>query len=232
MSITFDNLELRHGAFSLNADLRIDTGSRVALLGPSGGGKSTLLSALAGFHTPHQGRVLVDDADLTDLAPAKRPVTLLFQDHNLFPHLSAEQNIGLGLRPNLKLSSSEHQVVQEALARVGLKGQGRKRPAEMSGGQQQRVALARALLRDRPILLLDEPFAALGPALKREMFALVDEILDGTNTTMIMVTHQPEDAAAICDQVIVVAEGTAEKPVKTATVLRNPPRALAEYLGK
>ncbi|WGI21719.1 ATP-binding cassette domain-containing protein [Amylibacter sp. IMCC11727] len=231
MTITFDNITLTQGDFTLTADLSIEEGHKIALLGPSGGGKSTLLSALAGFKQPDQGRILWNGTDITNAHPAKRPITLLFQDHNLFPHLTVAQNIGLGIRPNLRLSDQEHQIVADALTRVGLKGQGPKRPAQLSGGQQQRVAIARALLRDKPILALDEPFAALGPALKHEMLDLVAEIVDTANATLIMVTHQPEDAAWITDQTVLVAEGTAHPPQDTKDLLANPPEVLKAYLG-
>lgn len=231
MTITFDKLILTQGDFTLRADLQIEEGHKIALLGPSGGGKSTLLSALAGFIAPTAGRILWNSEDISQTIPAKRPVTLLFQDHNLFPHLNVAQNIGLGIRPNLRLSASEHQIVADALARVGLDGQGEKYPAQLSGGQQQRVAIARALLRDKPILLLDEPFAALGPALKHEMLDLVAEIVDVANATLLMVTHQPEDALWISDQTVLIAEGQAFPPQDTKTLMANPPEVLRAYLG-
>jgi thiamine transport system ATP-binding protein len=232
LTITFDNLILRQGDFTLTADLSIEEGHKIALLGPSGGGKSTLLSALAGFMAPESGRILWNGEDITNTHPAKRPVTLLFQDHNLFPHLTVAQNIGLGIRPNLRLSAQENQIVVDALARVGLKGHNDKRPSQLSGGQQQRVAIARALLRDKPILLLDEPFAALGPALKHEMLDLVAEIVDATKATLLMVTHQPDDARWISDQTILVAQGRAHPPRDTNDLLENPPEVLRLYLGK
>jgi len=231
LTITFRNLHLRVGDFELSADFQIEEGSKVALIGPSGGGKSTLLSALAGFTDAVAGQIICNGVEITNLPPAKRPVTLLFQDHNLFPHLTAEQNIGLGLKPNLKLNDEQKQVVQTALSRVGLSGYGGKRPSELSGGQQQRVAIARALLRDKPILLLDEPFAALGPALKHEMLDLVAEIVAATNTTLLMVTHQPEDAHYLADRTVLIAEGVANAPVATKQLFANPPAALQRYLG-
>ena len=104
-------------------------------------------------------------------------------------------------------------------------------PSELSGGQQQRVALARCLIRKQPILCLDEPFAALGPALKKEMLDLVQEIAETTNATLLMVTHQPDDASYITDQTILIAEGKAHRPVTTNKLFANPPAALAKYLG-
>ncbi len=229
--LRLDGLRVRLGDFALAADLEIAPGARVAVLGPSGAGKSTLLGAIAGFVPLAGGRVLLDGRDLSATLPGARPLSMLFQDHNLFPHLSAEDNVALGLKPSLRLSAAERAEVAEALARVGLEGYGTRRPADLSGGQQSRVALARALLRRRPLLLLDEPFAALGPALKADMLALVRAILDDTGATLMMVTHDPADARAIAAQALVVAGGRARGPMALGPLLDAPPADLAEYLG-
>ena len=121
--------------------------------------------------------------------------------------------------------------VAEALRRIGLGGLGARRPAQLSGGQAGRAALARALLRARPMLLLDEPFAALGPALKQEMLALVGEVASETGATVLMVTHDPKDAQGFADLTVLVAEGVAHPPQDTATLFANPPKALRDYLG-
>ncbi|MDC1499261.1 thiamine ABC transporter ATP-binding protein [Amylibacter sp.] len=226
-----DNVKISHGKFSLQADFEIEKGKKIALLGPSGGGKSTLLSAIAGFKTPDSGRIFFENTDITSTPPAKRPIALLFQNHNLFPHLSVRNNIALGITTTLKLSLKEIETIDKALLRVGLDGLGNKMPSELSGGQQQRVALARCLIRKQPILCLDEPFAALGPALKKEMLDLVEEIAETTNATLLMVTHQPDDASYITDQTILIAEGKAHRPVTTNKLFANPPAALAKYLG-
>ena len=231
MSIKLDNVKISHGKFSLQADFEIEKGKKIALLGPSGGGKSTLLSAIAGFKTPDSGRIFFENTDITSTPPAKRPIALLFQNHNLFPHLSVRNNIALGITMTLKLSLKEIETIDKALLRVGLDGLGNKMPSELSGGQQQRVALARCLIRKQPILCLDEPFAALGPALKKEMLDLVQEIAETTNATLLMVTHQPDDASYITDQTILIAEGKAHRPVTTNKLFANPPAALAKYLG-
>ncbi len=231
MSIKLDNVKISHGKFSLQADFEIEKGKKIALLGPSGGGKSTLLSAIAGFKTPDSGRIFFENTDITSTPPAKRPIALLFQNHNLFPHLSVRNNIALGITTTLKLSLKEIETIDKALLRVGLDGLGNKMPSELSGGQQQRVALARCLIRKQPILCLDEPFAALGPALKKEMLDLVQEIAETTNATLLMVTHQPDDASYITDQTILIAEGKAHRPVTTNKLFANPPAALAKYLG-
>ena len=224
-------MKISHGKFSLQADFEIEKGKKIALLGPSGGGKSTLLSAIAGFKTPDSGRIFFENTDITSTPPAKRPIALLFQNHNLFPHLSVRNNIALGITTTLKLSLKEIETIDKALLRVGLDGLGNKMPSELSGGQQQRVALARCLIRKQPILCLDEPFAALGPALKKEMLDLVQEIDETTNATLLMVTHQPDDASYITDQTILIAEGKAHRPVTTNKLFANPPAALAKYLG-
>jgi len=231
LSIKLDNVKISHGRFSLQADFEIEKGKKIALLGPSGGGKSTLLSAIAGFKTPDSGRIFFENTDITSTPPAKRPIALLFQNHNLFPHLSVRNNIALGITTTLKLSLKEIETIDKALLRVGLDGLGNKMPSELSGGQQQRVALARCLIRKQPILCLDEPFAALGPALKKEMLDLVQEIAETTNATLLMVTHQPDDASYITDQTILIAEGKAHRPVTTNKLFANPPAALAKYLG-
>jgi thiamine transport system ATP-binding protein len=229
--IALETLRIRQGDFRLTADWTLASGARLALLGPSGAGKSTLLSAIAGLTPLSAGRIRIDDKDISDLAPGDRPVTLLFQDHNLFPHLDVAANVGLGLRADLRLSGDDRKQVAEVLSRVGLTGMGARHPASLSGGERQRVALARALLRNRPVLLLDEPFAALGPGLRRDMHALVASLLDETGATLILVTHDPADALALCPLTSVVADGQAAAPAPTADLLANPPRALADYLG-
>ena len=229
--LTFEKVELRQGDFHLKADMTIDAATFTALIGPSGAGKSTLLSAIAGFFEPARGRILWDGQDMTMKAPGERPVSMLFQDNNLFPHLTAAQNVGLGLRPDLKLSPEQKDRVAEALESVGLAGLGDRKPAALSGGQQSRVALARVLVSDRDVVLLDEPFAALGPALKDEMLDLVKAKLGALAKTVVMVTHDPADARRVAAQTVLVAEGMAYAPQPTAQLLDNPPPVLAAYLG-
>ena len=229
--LTLDGLRARWGDWTLAADLSIGTGEKVALIGPSGSGKSTLLGLIAGYEAPEAGRVLWDGADLTGTPPAARPISMVFQDNNLFPHMTAAQNVGLGLRPDLKLDAGERRDVAAALERVGLGGFGDRKPGQLSGGQAARVALARVLLRHRPILLLDEAFDALGPALRVEMLDLVAGLADETGATLLLVTHAPEDARRIADSVVLVADGVAHAPVATAEIFANPPEALRDYLG-
>lgn len=230
--LQLDHLTLTAPGFRLTANLTVPKGARAALIGPSGAGKSTLLNAIAGFTHPQTGRILWQGQDITDTDPGQRPVTILFQDQNLFPHLTLERNLALGLAPDGRLTPDIRAKVETALDRTGLHGLAQRKPAELSGGQQGRAALARALLRARPLLLLDEPFAALGPALKQDMLALVAEVAAQTGASVLMVTHDPQDAKAFADLTILVAEGEAHPPQDTASLFAAPPKALADYLGQ
>lgn len=229
--LRLDAARIDNGGFELTADLAVAPGRQIAVIGPSGAGKSTLLGAIAGFYPVIAGRVAWEGRDITDAAPGARPVAMLFQDGNLFPHLTVAQNVGLGIRPDLRLTADQRKMVTQALARVGLDGMADRRPGAMSGGQQSRAALARVLVQARPLLLLDEPFAALGPALKREMLDLVQSLVTETRATLLMVSHDPEDARRIAAEVILVAEGHAAPPVATQALFANPPEALRRYLG-
>jgi thiamine transport system ATP-binding protein len=230
--LQLDHVVMSQGDWHLTADWSLPARGRIAVIGPSGAGKSTLLQAIAGFVTPARGRIVWQGRDLADVSPGQRPVSILFQDQNLFPHLTIARNLGLGLNPRLHLSADEWSRVDMVLERVGLAGMGERRQAELSGGQQGRAALARALLRARPILLLDEPFAALGPALKAEMMALVGDVVAETAATLMMVTHDPEDARRHADHTILVADGVATAPQPTAALFADPPPALRAYLGE
>ncbi|MEX0304201.1 MAG: ATP-binding cassette domain-containing protein [Leisingera sp.] len=229
--LKLENCRIMNGSYAVEADLAIAPGSCVAVIGPSGAGKSTLVEAVAGFLPVSRGRISWNGADLTSAQPGKRPVAMLFQDGNLFPHLTVAQNVALGIQANLRLADAEWRRVDTALARVGLEGMAARKPAALSGGQQSRVALARVLVQGRDILLLDEPFAALGPALKAEMLDLVAELARENGATVLMVSHDPEDARRIADQVVLVADGKVHPPQQTAELLDNPPPALKAYLG-
>lgn len=229
--LEFDGIHVTRGSFTLSADLTVPKCARVAVIGPSGSGKSTLLSLVGGFLAPDRGRIRLGGQDITALPPGRRPVSMLFQDQNLFPHLTVAQNVGFGLRPDLRLSDPQRARVTQVLAEVGLEEMETRRPANLSGGQQSRVALARVLLRARPVLLLDEPFAALGPALKGDMLALLARIADQTDATVLMVTHDPDDARSFAPRTILVDGGIAHPPVPTGPLLDNPPPGLRAYLG-
>ncbi|WP_135502347.1 ATP-binding cassette domain-containing protein [Roseovarius aestuariivivens] len=229
--LRLDDAVIANGAFRLQADLEIPAQSKVAVIGPSGAGKSTLIEAIAGFLPVETGHLLWNGREITNDHPSTRPVAMLFQDGNLFQHLTLAQNVALGLHPDLRLSPDDQKKVDAALDRVGLAGFERRKPADLSGGQRSRAALARVLVQRRGMLLLDEPFAALGPALRAEMLDLVSELVSETSATLLMVSHDPQDARRITNLAVLVAEGRAAKPVDTEQLLNNPPPVLRKYLG-
>lgn len=229
--LSLNDVVITQGDFRLSANLEVPDGQRIAVIGPSGAGKSTLVNAICGFVNVASGNISMCGKDITNAVPSARDMAILFQDNNLFAHLSIAQNVGLGIRPAMQLNSTENQTVSQALSRVGLDGFGIRRPSELSGGQQSRAALARALVQAKPWMILDEPFAALGPALRAEMLDLVAEVAVETRAGVLMVTHAPEDARRIADSVIFVADGMAHAPIATAELLDNPPPALKAYLG-
>ncbi len=187
--------------------LQVNDGSFLGLVGPSGGGKTTLLDGIAGHLKPSAGRLLFDGVDLLPLAPGERPIATIFQDNNLFPDLTAAENAGLGLRPSLRLSPQERERVDAALAAVELAGYGPRRPAAMSGGERQRVALARALVSGRRLLLLDEAFSGLDPGLRKAMLALVNGLRQQHGLTVIASMHTPSDLLGLADSLAFIADG-------------------------
>lgn len=214
--LTLEGLRITLGTFTLRADWSVPKGVRIAVMGASGAGKSTLLLAIAGFTPPVSGRILWDGQDLTTVAAAQRPAAMLFQDQNLFGHLTLLQNAVLGLTAGRKPSSVQLDAARAALARVGLAGFEARKPAAVSGGQGARAALARMLLQARPLWLLDEPFAALDESLRREMLDLTGEVATQVGATVLMVTHQSQDAAHFAQMVVQVAGGVALPPVSIA----------------
>lgn len=228
--LTLDKVTFMNGGFPLMADFSIPVNTVNAVIGPSGAGKSTLLGGIAGFHEQTKGRLLWQGQDISALPPAKRPVSMLFQDNNLFPHLTVMQNVALALGPSLRPRADVRDRVTAMLAQVGLEGMENRKPAALSGGQQSRAALARALLQDRALMLMDEPFSALGPALKADMLDLSVRLAQDAGRTVMMVTHDPDDAARVADTIIGVAEGRALPPTETQEFLENPPEAFADYL--
>lgn len=233
MGLQIDHVHARSGTFELAADLTISAGIRVAVIGASGSGKSTLLDVIAGFLPVESGNIRWAGQDMTGSSPADRPVSILFQDTNLFPHLSIGQNLALALNPRTgRLGTGDAERIADSLTRVGLPGFADRRLSQMSGGQQSRAALARVLLQARPVLLLDEPFAALGPALKAEMLDLVAQVAEAEGMTVLLVSHDPQDARRFAPQTIVVEAGQVHPPQETVKLLDNPPPGLRAYLGE
>ena len=232
-AIRFDKVSFRYGEMVFGFDLTLAAGVVTALMGPSGSGKTTMLNLIAGFEAPHSGRILIGSTDVTALSPAQRPVSMVFQENNLFGHLSVEQNVGLGRSPSLKLAAKDKSDIAGALDKVGLGGKEKRQPKELSGGERQRVALARVLVRDRPVLLLDEPFASLGPALRAEMMELVRVLHDERSMTVIFVTHHPDDARSIAENLVFLENGNVSATGAAVNFFaRTGPEGFRNYLGK
>jgi len=196
-------------------DLQVASGEILALLGPSGSGKTTLLRLIAGFERPDEGRILISDRAVVDVAssiwlPAEdRGVGMVFQDYALFPHLTVTQNVRFGLRNGSK--SDRQSQVDELLRLTELFPFGDRYPHELSGGQQQRVALARALAPRPPVVLLDEPFNGLDPELRPQMRREVAALLRRLGTAAVLVTHDQEEALGMADQVAVIRNGEVQQ---------------------
>jgi len=188
-------------------DLSVAAGEVLSLIGPSGSGKSTLLNLIAGFLKPDSGHIHVDGEAIEHLPIAQRPVTIVFQQHNLFPHLDLYTNVALGVDPSLKLSTEQDQLIEDALESLALSGLEKRKPGELSGGQRQRIALARVLVRERKVLLLDEAFAALGPAQREELIVLVKALVERKKMAALLVSHQPQDALIASDRTAFVQNG-------------------------
>ncbi len=201
--LEIDNLhyEYHNGEELYDFSMSVDAGEIVAILGKSGSGKSTLLDLIAGFISAQSGTIGFDGISLTHLSVEQRPLTILFQNHNLFEHLTVEKNILLGMSKRLKSTDEEKVKVKDILKEVGLEKFEKKLASSLSGGQQQRVALARALIRKSPILLLDEPFTGLDYETHMQMLALVKKISKEKYLHTIMVTHDKNDCDLIADKV-------------------------------
>lgn len=214
--IRLDNVFLADDALPMTFDLQVAAGERIAIVGPSGAGKSTLLNLIAGFVLPTQGNIWLNGENHTRSAPYERPVSMLFQENNLFPHLTVQQNLALGLKTTLKLTALEQDQIEQVADAVGLTSFLSRLPNSLSGGQKQRVALARCLLRDKPILLLDEPFSALDPELRLDMLNLIDELCHSKNLTLLLVTHQPSELTGKVDRMLRIENGRISQQEKCA----------------
>jgi len=205
--VTLEQVSLQLGQQRFFFDTSFEEAKVTAVVGPSGSGKSTLLNLVAGFEKPTGGRVLIGAEDMGGRDPAERPISLIFQDNNLFAHLDIATNIGLGINPSLRLTQDDKAKIASALERVGLAGFEKRLPSSMSGGERQRAALARALVRQRAVMLLDEPFAALDPGLRAGMAGLLKELQSENGNTVLLVTHHPDDIRRLADAVVFLSDG-------------------------
>ena len=187
--------------------LDVADGEFIVMVGPSGCGKSTLLRMVAGLERVTEGDIWINDQRVTEMEPKDRGIAMVFQNYALYPHMSVEENMAWGLKIRGMGKQQIAERVKEAARILELDGLLKRRPRELSGGQRQRAALARCLVRQQPVLLLDEPFSALDPALRQEMLSLVADVCEQQQLTLLMVSHSVEDAARIAPRSMVVAEG-------------------------
>ena len=212
----------------------VSRGSLACLLGPSGCGKTTVLRAIAGFHPLSEGEIRIDGRLVSrpghTLAPEKRRVGMVFQDNTLFPHLNVRDNVGFGIRAT-RQEKRERQV-QQLLERVGLPEMARRYPHELSGGQQQRVALARALAPSPDLILMDEPFSNLDSETRERLGNEVRDIFKEQGTTCVLVTHDQNDAFALCDQLGVMHQGRILQWDTPYSIYHEPAtRFVADFIG-
>ena len=207
--------------------LDVADGEFIVMVGPSGCGKSTLLRMVAGLERVTEGDIWINDQRVTEMEPKDRGIAMVFQNYALYPHMSVEENMAWGLKIRGMGKQQIAERVKEAARILELDGLLKRRPRELSGGQRQRVALARCLVREQPILLLDEPFSALDPALRHEMLTLVSTSCQQQKMTLLMVSHSVEDAARIATRSVVVADGRIAWQGKTEELLSGKASASA-----
>ena len=214
-------------------DFSIEKGELISLLGPSGCGKTTLLNIIGGFLKPDNGKIYLEDRDITDIPPEKRDISTVFQSYALFPHMNVLENIKYGLKYKKLTKKEQNELALEYLKIVGLDGYEKKSIQELSGGQQQRVALARALVLYPKILLLDEPFSNLDAKLKISMREELKELRKNLKISMIFVTHDQEEALSISDKVVVMNNGKIEQIGTPEEIYYSPINEyVANFIGK
>ena len=224
------NFSLKESYLTISTNISLEPNKIYAVVGPSGAGKSTFLNLISGFASISSGSIIWNGQEISNLPPAKRNVSILFQDNNLFPHLSVWRNLALAVTHWPKISRNNEEKLKAVMSEVGILGLENRKPSQLSGGQQSRVALARVLLQKNKILLLDEPFSALGPSLKDQMLELIKKIAKNKKLLVLMVTHEPADAKKVASQTLVIKDKKVHPPLSTDKALDPINGPLADYL--
>ena len=224
------NFSLKESYLTISTNISLEPDKIYAVVGPSGAGKSTFLNLISGFASISSGSIIWNGQEISNLPPAKRNVSILFQDNNLFPHLSVWRNLALAVTHWPKISRDNEEKLKAVMSEVGILGLENRKPSQLSGGQQSRVALARVLLQKNKILLLDEPFSALGPSLKDQMLELIKKIAKNKKLLVLMVTHDPADAKKVASQTLVIKDKKVYPPLSTEKALDPINGPLADYL--
>ena len=224
------NFSLKESYLTISTNISLEPDKIYAVVGPSGAGKSTFLNLISGFASISSGSIIWNGQEISNLPPAKRNVSILFQDNNLFPHLSVWRNLALAVTHWPKISRNNEEKLKAVMSEVGILGLENRKPSQLSGGQQSRVALARVLLQKNKILLLDEPFSALGPSLKDQMLELIKKISKNKKLLVLMVTHDPADAKKVASQTLVIKDKKVYPPLSTEKALDPINGPLADYL--
>lgn len=224
------NFSLKESYLTISTNISLEPDKIYAVVGPSGAGKSTFLNLISGFASISSGSIIWNGQEISNLPPAKRNVSILFQDNNLFPHLSVWRNLALAVTHWPKISRNNEEKLKAVMSEVGILGLENRKPSQLSGGQQSRVALARVLLQKNKILLLDEPFSALGPSLKDQMLELIKKISKNKKLLVLMVTHDPADAKKVASQTLVIKDKKVHPPLSTEKALDPLNGPLADYL--
>lgn len=224
------NFSLKESYLTISTNISLEPNKIYAVVGPSGAGKSTFLNLISGFASISSGSIIWNGQEISNLPPAKRNVSILFQDNNLFPHLSVWRNLALAVTNWPKISRNNEEKLKAVMSEVGILGLENRKPSQLSGGQQSRVALARVLLQKNKILLLDEPFSALGPSLKDQMLELIKKISKNKKLLVLMVTHDPADAKKVASQTLVIKDKKVYPPLSTEKALDPINGPLADYL--
>ena len=234
-SVRVENLGKDFGSVRALNDVSfsVPAGSYFVLLGPSGGGKTTLLRLIGGFERPTRGKVMLMGTDVTDLPPNKRGSSMVFQSYALFPHMNVEKNVGYGLKLRKIPRDDLREKVNGMLELVGLQGLNNRMPNELSGGQQQRVQLARSLVLGTEILLLDEPLASLDAKLRKEMCLELKHIQERVGITFLHVTHNQEEAMTIADRIAIIADGKMVEEATPQEIYLTPQSSFtADFIGE